>query len=190
MTTEYSVSIDWHHEFRKDVDKWVNHGQRVAREILEDREHPLHREFLEELGHYEEPEYPEDIAYENFEPVMNYGYPLFCEPADEDILRIIRETCLTVMENTGTGDNFLVLCGGGMDLSQSIALAYILSENRIPAALAYTVSIQEGLNFSGEKFRKVMEACREELELAGKCYAHQASQIRKAIAGSVRKGGD
>jgi hypothetical protein len=75
-------------------------------------------------------------------PMMNYGYPLSFLPDDQKILKVVKDTCLTVMENQDTGDSFLVLCGGGMDLSQSIANAYLLAGERIPDELAFEVCTQ------------------------------------------------
>ena len=61
---------------------------------------------------------------------MNYIYPVYTkEYSEERILRVVKETNLTLVEEEATGELFLTLCGGGMDLSQDIALAYyILAE--------------------------------------------------------------
>jgi len=67
-------------------------------------------------------------------------------PDEDKILEIVKKTCLTVMENQDTGEYFLVLCGGGMDLSQSIAYAYLLAGQRIPDELAFEVCTQPCLS--------------------------------------------
>jgi len=82
---------------------------------------------------------------------MNYAYPLETTPSDENILKVVKTTCLTVMEREG--EYFLALCGGGIDLSQSIGLAYILIENWIPKELIGEISKQKGLSVSGEDWK-------------------------------------
>ncbi len=52
-----------------------------------------------------------------------------------------------------TEEYFLALTGGGMDLSQDIALAYIIAQGWIPTALAYEVSTQPELSVSGDDSR-------------------------------------
>jgi len=171
--TGYSVRIDWQEEFKRDVEKWQNEGQRVAREILEDKDHEKHKELLEYLGYNEEPKYPDDVAYEHFEPMMNYAYPLECEPNDEDIYRVITETNLTVMYNDDTDEYFLVLTGGGMDLSQDIGLAYIILETWIPASLLREINTQPELSVGGKKYIELMEKVKEQLKMeAGRNTEH------------------
>jgi len=58
-----------------------------------------------------------------------------------------------------TDKYFLALCGGGMDLSQNIGLAYLLTDGRIPYALAIQISTQPNLNYGKENYTKVMGGC-------------------------------
>jgi len=92
----YAIMIDWHEEFKNNPDKWSNEGQRVAIRCLEDEEHKYHRQIKEYLEIDENEKYPEDRVYENFEPMMNYGYKLELEPTDEKILKVILNTNCTV----------------------------------------------------------------------------------------------
>ena len=83
--------------------------------------------------------------------MMNYIYPLVCSNFDEDkILKVVKNTNCSVMENTETNEWFLVLCGGGMDLSQDIALSYVLLDERIPYDLLMEISKQKDLSVSGK----------------------------------------
>ncbi len=72
---------------------------------------------------------------------MLYVYALDGEPSEDEIASVCDRTACTVLERRdrdgeGTGEYFLALCGGGMDLSQDVALAYVLAGERIPDALA------------------------------------------------------
>jgi hypothetical protein len=185
MTTEYSISIDWGEERESDryFDKWTNHGRDVAvnscTHVKNDKDSGVkNRETNMRYGGYcDDCDFSEDSC----EPMMNYAYPLYELPGKDKILQIIKETCLTVMENNDSGDVFLVLCGGGMNLSQDIALAYLLAGQRIPDALAYEVSKQYGLSKSGDNWFKMAQACKESLEIASKNYAFGVSEWEKAI---------
>jgi hypothetical protein len=160
--------IDWHDEFRQHPDRWLNHGRRVAEESCQHKTQDKKTEDNRETsmlysGWCEQCDFHEDSC----EPMMNYSYPLYSLPDDEKILKIVKETCLTVMENDDTGKCFLVLCGGGMDLSQSIAYAYLLAGQRIPGELAFEVSLQRCLSVGEAAFSQVMRACKKELEGIG-----------------------
>ena len=111
--------------------------------------------------------------------MMNYAYPLYSEPSEKQILKIVRNTNLTVMEKDG--DFFLVLTGGGMDLSQDIGLAYIYAGERIPIALAQQISTQHGLSCSGKEYKLLMReikgcmnnevtACKSKIEQINQCF--------------------
>ncbi|NIM84402.1 MAG: hypothetical protein GTN82_39220 [Candidatus Aminicenantes bacterium] len=80
-----------------------------------------------------------------------------------------------------------------MDLSQDIALAYIIAQGWIPTALAYTVSTQQELSVSEKDWLKVSERCKKELELVIHSYKQRIddwgasiekfSEFRNAKAG-------
>lgn len=163
MTSEYSISVDWVEEF----EEWNNEGRRV---LLDSCKHDV-----QETGYCEKCEISEDDA----QPMMNYAYPVHGEPSDEEILKVVKETCLTVMEKDG--DYFLALCGGGMDLSQNIGLAYLLLNHPIPPALALEISTQCGLNFSGTKYFKVMAGCKKSLRNAKGWYQNKIKRITEEV---------
>jgi hypothetical protein len=152
--------IDWHDEFRQHPDRWLNHGRRVAEDSCTHKTQDNGSETnMRYCGWCEECDFYEDSC----EPMMNYGYPLCFLPEDKKILQIVKGTCLTVMENDDTGECFLVLCGGGMDLSQSIAYAYLLAGERIPDELAFEVCTQPCLSVGKKEYLQVMRECKKEL---------------------------
>ena len=157
--------IDWHDEYRQHPDRWLNHGRRVAEGSCNHKTQNKESEDRRETnmlysGWCEECDFYEDSC----EPMMNYGYPLYGLPDDDKILEIVQKTCLTVMENEDAGEFFLVLCGGGMDLSQSIAYAYLLAGQRIPDELVFEVCTQPCLSVGRKEYFRIMRACKEELE--------------------------
>lgn len=143
-------------------EKWINHGRRVAEEACTHHTQEVNKEssniqysgWCDECG----------ISEDSETPMMNFVYPLETIPDEDRIKQIIDKTCLTVMENEDTGEYYLALCGGGMDLSQNIAMAYYLAEKWIPFELCLTVSTQKGLNYDGVDFNIIMEAVKRSLE--------------------------
>ena len=159
---EITHFINWHEEYKQHPDRWLNHGRRVAeyscRHNTQDKNNKetnmLYSGWCEDCDFYED----------SCEPMMNYGYPLCCLPDEDEILQIVQKTSLTVMENDDTGECFLVLCGGGMDLSQSIAHAYLLAGQRIPDELVFEVCTQPCQSLGEKEYIHVMQACKYELK--------------------------
>ncbi len=145
---EYAIDVDWSEYYNSD---WENEGRRVLH-------NSCNHEQLENENWCEKCEISEDDC----EPMMNYAYPLVTTPNDEDILKVVKNTCLTVMEKDG--NYFLALCGGGMDLSQQIGLAYILIENWIPKSLIGEISKQKGLSVGGEDWKLLRSKIIEQLK--------------------------
>ena len=157
--------IDWYDEFREHPDRWINHGRRIAEDSCKHKTQDKdgnknNRETNMRYGGYcEKCGFGEDDC----EPMMNYGYPLYALPDENKILQIVKNTCLTVMENQDTGEYFLVLCGGGMDLSQSIAHAYLLAGQRIPDELVFEVCTQPFFSVGKKEYFRIMRECKKEL---------------------------
>ena len=183
MTTEYSFSVNWYDECREHPDRWTNRGRNSLLIVLEDKEHERFKEIAEAVGMLKDDGELEDYyeeAGDYCEPMMNYAYPLHHEPKENEILDIVTKTSCTVMENEDNGEFFLVLTGGGMDLSQSIAHAYTICGD-IPDAFAFNVSEQYGLNISGDTYFKVMKKVRESLSDAIEAYKNKIARIDEAI---------
>ncbi len=69
-------------------------------------------------------------------PMMNYLYPLDYQGliTQEIQIELAQTNCMLVQENS-TDDYYLVLNGGGMDLSPSIAWAYYKAQKWLPVSL-------------------------------------------------------
>ena len=163
MSTEYSISVDW--SAQENSNKWQNLGQETMRGFYEANP----KEAAKDGHDVEDGEvtYLEDVLG-SWEPMMNYAYPLQLDPTFRDdgtdrIIKVCRDTSLTVMYNDDEDSYYLALCGGGMDLSQSIALAYQILENWLPVSLLGAVSKQP------------------ELAVHGKAWLGMAKQIRRQV---------
>ncbi len=147
MSSEYSMSVDW----REEYEQWSNLGRNTLFESC------THKDGANEKGYCDKGKC--DISEDAAEPIMNYAYPLYSCPSEEQILKIVNHTNLTVMEKDE--DYYLALTGGGMDLSQDIGLAYMYAGQRIPSALASEISTQYGLSVSGKEWFKLMKEIKQ-----------------------------
>jgi hypothetical protein len=178
MSTTYSRSVEDFNEFsntgaRVMYARAERHMQRCRFADRNNRRCEQHNIWLDEVESAQE-------------PMMLYVYPLDGEPTDEQVADVCTNTACTVLERQyrdgeGTGEFFLALCGGGMDLSQDIALAYLLAGEPIPAALAAEVSTQYGLSKYGKDWRRVMRECKRSLQAAARGYRCQARRNRDAL---------
>jgi len=160
MTTEFSRSVDWQQE----GDNWRNIGADMMREFFESNPKAAEEEGYEiEDG---EVKYLDELL-DHYYPMMNYAYPLVCDPTrDEDkIIRVCRETCLTVMYNQDDDTYYLALCGGGMNLSQSIARAYQILEYWIPISLLREVSKQPELSVHGKAWLEMAQQIKRQIKI-------------------------
>ena len=172
----FTRDVDW----GKEWENWSNEGRRVVEENCK------HQDGISEKGWCEKCEVYEDSN----EPMMNYAYPLETTPEDKDILEVCEKTACTVMHNQDEDEYYLALCGGGMDLSQDIALAYTILEKWIPFELALQVSTQDGLSKGGKNFRRVMRACKESIKKDMGWGKERLKRINGALKGSLQKSRD
>jgi hypothetical protein len=99
-------------------------------------------------------------------PMMNYLYPLELTDFEESkILEVVKKTNCSVLENKDSGEWFLVLCGGGMDLSQDIALAYQILETWIPQEFLREVNKQPCLSLGGKNYKKLARGIIKQLKI-------------------------
>jgi hypothetical protein len=174
MTTEYSISVnDWNHE------EWEFTGMDVMRSFYEANPKEAEKDGheLDEGGNVK---YLDEII-EDFFPMMLYAYPLDSEPPTMKIIKLCRNTNCTVVMKRDTEDYFLALTGGGMDLSQDIAMAYIIAEDFVPASLAMEVSTQEGLSKHGKEWMKVMRYCAKSLDIHAHFCKSRVKTIKQAV---------
>jgi len=152
-----SITTDWSNE------KW----EMIGAQLMEQKE----RERLENCTHgnqnldsCDECEcYPDQVADENY-PMMNYAYPLHSEPGSDDIITVCKETNCTVVQDNETGDFYLALTGGGMDLSQDIAYAYIICDGCIDWDMLTDISLQIGLSASKKQMKVILEQLDKQID--------------------------
>jgi hypothetical protein len=179
--------IDWWKE-REDYEKWRNHGRRVRRENCNHYDADEDNRDIEDdddkMNNIEYQDYCDEcgVSEDSEEPMMNYIYPLeFDHYDDEKILQVVERTACTVMENTETGEWFLTLCGGGMDLSQDIALAYHIMDKWLPLELLQRVCKQPGLSISKEDFRTIGAIIVEQAEMEKQRFARLEEEWKEKI---------
>jgi len=105
-------------------------------------------------------------------PIYNFAYPLGLSSLDESkIVRICEETSCTVVHNTEEDALYLALCGCGMDMSQSIALAYMIAYSygneeygRIPDHMLFDVYKSAPLSVGKVQFKHIQKALIEGFE--------------------------
>lgn len=176
----FSINVDWSNM----GSEWENIGRTLIVENCKHKDEENQSDYnMRYKGSCEKCGFCEDSCI----PMMNYAYPLETTPEEKDILKVCQETNLTVMYNNEEDKYYLVLCGGGMDLSQEIALAYNILEKWIPLELALQVSTQDGLNVSGKKFRQVMRACKESIKKDMDFGRERLKKINLVIKESILK---
>lgn len=107
----------------------------------------------------------------NLAPMMNFIYPLDYDgfiTGDEGTqkrIKIASETNCVCVQNTKTDEWFLTLTGGGMDLSPSIAYAYVIAQKWLPLELLQELNpgwCKDTL--SKEHFKELRDICMKQTE--------------------------
>ena len=176
--SEYAIMVsDWNED-------WEYVGRDVMYSYYE--AHPkAAKEEGYEVNDKGEVEYLDELA-DREHPMMLYAYPLeFDELEEEKIIKICIETNCTVVRNVATNDLFLALTGGGMDLSQDIALAYIIAQRWVPFALALAVSTQPNLSKHGKAYRRVMRGIVDSLRMNADQATRRIADAKKGIKQSL-----
>ena len=111
---------------------------------------------------------PEGLEGDDYIPMYNYAYPLEITPDEDTIFRICDETACTVVYNTNEDAYYLALCGCGMDMSQTIALAYMIAHaygeekfGRIPNHMLFDVYKSGALSVGNNEFKVILEKLEE-----------------------------
>ena len=71
-----------------------------------------------------------------------------------------------------------------MNLSQSIAHAYLLTGQRIPDELVFEVCTQPCLSVGRKEYFQVMRACKKELKYIRRRALQRIQQINDAVKGA------
>lgn len=120
------------------------------------------------MENHKEDEESCDVCQNGYvEPMMNYLYPLDYTYSDiaSRALEIAQETSCVLVQNTETEEWFLTLTGGGMDLSPSIAYAYMLAQTWLPTDLLH--ELKAGWckdSLSEKKFKKLRAQIKKQLK--------------------------
>lgn len=183
MGSDYARSVDW----EKEYEVWENLGRQALEDACTHKTQTVGSKYPETNmrygGYCEECGVCEDSAI----PMMMFAYPLYCDYDLNDkedlakILRVVNETNCTVMYNGDEDTYYLALCGGGMDLSQDIALAYVIMERWIPFALLMNVCTQPELSVGGDNWLKLATEMVDQLLH----YSKQADSKQKEILKSI-----
>ena len=187
----YAISIDWSKEW-ENPDKWINHGRNALEEGCKhktqdkDSSEDNRETNVKYSGWCDECGMGEDSA----QPMMNFLYPLEMDSfSEEEILKVVNETNCTVMENDETGEWFLTLCGGGMDLSQDIAYAYMIMEKWIPMEFLSHVCKQPELSIGGNHYKELAAAMIEQLEMRGEQLKAEGKRWKERLEAWEAKNG-
>lgn len=114
-------------------------------------------------------------------PMMNYVYPLDYSGmvTQEKQIEIATETNCILIEETNTGDWFLALTGGGMDLSFSIAHAYMIAQKWLPKDLIEDLKPDWCKQNLPEKvYKKLRIICVQQLENESRRFLDQKKKWR------------
>jgi len=164
-----SVYLNW-----ADVDfnRWSNKTTEVLREILEDKDHKdfkMVAKSLEVLEDGELVEYWEE-SLESYEPIYNYIHPLEFNPEDKKVLEVALKTNCCIIYDEEEDKSYIALTGCGMDMSQDIALSYIICEKWIPEEFIGSVSTQKDLTIGGEDWKRLRKEVIEQCESYINCF--------------------
>ncbi len=114
-------------------------------------------------------------------PMMNYAYPLETTPDDATIKKITRDTSCTVVYNNEEDQYYLALTGGGMNLSQDIALAYMIAQGFIEWDLLSSVCLTNPLSVGKENFKKILKEAIRQFEIVEANAKRDLEQARETL---------
>lgn len=164
--SEYSINVDdWN-----DYERWEMTGRNIMYSRMMEEGTPQNKEAKKEAEVWGVDSDFEDIVNELADhhiPMMLYAYPLEIDPSEEEIIEVCERTACTVVQDNNTGEYFLALCGGGMDLSQDIALAFNIAQKWLPTSLLSSVCKQYGLTKGGKNFKQIKDIIIEQSEMEG-----------------------
>ncbi len=150
------------------LEDWNFVGEEIERRKFEEEEHEHDEGFRE-------------VCPDRFYPMMNYCYPLEHEPSDEVIVRVHEKTGCTVVQKRSTGDYYLALTGGGMDMSQDVGLAYLVTDDWIPTDLVHSINIQKPLTMTGESYRELLRGIKRTVEAEKKHLNRTLEEVEEQL---------
>lgn len=173
----YAISQDME-EVYQNPDKWENKGRQILESSCKHKTQDKEETNLRYSGYCDECGISEDSAI----PMMNFLYPLELNSFDDEkILKVVKETNCSVLENTETEKYFIVLCGGGMDLSQDIAFAFQILETWLPSDLLREVCKQPCLSLGSENYKKLARGIIEQLKIEADRNKQKAKEWKESL---------
>ena len=144
-----SVFVDWHKEYNSD--RW----DFVGRSTL-----------LNHRGEWSENN-QDGVDADDGYPIYNFAYPLFkSDVSEEEILAVCEKTNCTVVLNNQDDKYYLSLTGCGMDMSQDIALAYMIVDGCIDWDFLEDVYIEGPFSVSRENYHKILAELKRQLSIS------------------------
>ncbi len=146
----------------------------------------------EQRGEWSE-DNPTGIEEDDYMPIYNFAYPLHVNSIDEDkIIRICEETNCTVVKNTEEDKLYLALCGCGMDMSQDIALAYMIANayegeyGRIPEHMLFDVYKSNALSVSQKKYEQIVKGLIKGFENLIQCCESELENLKTPLKQKIK----
>ena len=128
--------------------------------------------------------YPDDI-YQSNKPMMNFAYPLFSEPDEEKIIKVCEETGCTVVYNSQDDNYYLALTGCGMNLSQDIALAYIIADGCIEWSMLENVSVSGAFSVSKEDYQIILSELERQLTISIENQTRKLKEVTEQLKNNL-----
>ncbi len=159
-----SMHVDWSKEFGGSTYEFV--GRRVMEE---------------KKGEWSE-ENHDGLSGDDEMPMMNYAYPIFNDsPTDKEIFKVCDNTNCTVVYNTDKDCYYLALTGGGMDLSQDIAYAYMLIDGCIDWDMLNEVYKSGPLSQGKSVYLKIMKELKRQYKTKIDNYTRDLQTVKDKI---------
>ena len=153
-----AINVDWSNQEGAYEGKWEFIGRELAYSEQEKEDNP-------------------DDGY----PMMNYAYPLEDKPDKETIIKITTETNCTVVYNNQDDQYYLALTGGGMDLSQDIALAYIWAQGFIDWDMLDDIYIDSAFSVSDKNFKLILKQLQRQMKAMSGNYERKLVDIANKL---------
>lgn len=160
-----SIFVDWSSEYNNDT--W----DFVGRNVLETKRGVWSSDNQDGIE--------EDDGY----PICNFAYPLYSKNIeDEIILKACEMTNCTVVYNTKEDAYYLALTGCGMDMSQDIALAYMIIDGCIDWDFLDSVYVSGPLSVSKSNYIQILEELNRQVDISISNYNNLLVQIKEKLS--------
>lgn len=120
---------------------------------------------------------PEEIQEQNM-PMYNYAYQLERTSIEDSVIRrVCEKTSCTVVYNQKENSYYLALTGCGMDLSQDIALAYMIVDGCVNWDMLEDVYIHAPISVSKQRYFEILKQMKSQLKIRMDSYKNRIEKI-------------